>query len=147
MPEVAGHHRTPEEHGAGSPWEPPEGASPAHVSISSFWPSELQQGEFLEFRVIQFVVICYGSPGNYCSQITAFPFLQLKWGLKSTYFTELLGLLEIIHIKGLALCLACGTYRIMLAIRRYLDIIGNGSLKDGVSSILLYICIIIHLSY
>ena len=58
MPKVAGRHQTIEENGAESPWEPSEGANPAHVSISSFWPSELQQGEFLEFKVIQFVVIC-----------------------------------------------------------------------------------------
>ena len=87
------------------------------------------------------------APGNCCSQITAFPFLQLKWELKSTYFTDVLGLHEIIHVKGLALCQACGTYKIMLVIRRYVGITGNGSLKDGVSSILLYICTIIHLPY
>ena len=146
MPEVAGHHWTPEEHGAGSPWEPPEGASPARVSISSFWPSELQQGEFLEFRVIQFVVICYGSPRKLLQSDYCFSISSAKMGVKKYLLHRVLGLLEIIHIKGLTLCLACGTYRIMLAIRRYLDIIGNGSLKDGVSSILLYICIIIHLS-
>lgn len=82
---------------------------------------------------------------NWCSQITAFQFLQLKWELKSTSFTELLGLHEIIHVKSLALWLVCGTYRIMHAVRRYIDITGNGSLKDGVNSILLYVYIIIHL--
>ena len=87
------------------------------------------------------------APGNCCGQITAFLFLQIKWELKSIYFTDVLGLHEIIHIKGLALCQACGTYRIMLVIRRYIGITGNGSLKDDVSSILLYICTIIHLPY
>ena len=82
MPKVAGRHQTIEENGAESPWEPSEGANPAHVSISSFWPSELQQGEFLEFKVIQFVVICYGSPRKLLRSDYCFSVSSNKMGVK-----------------------------------------------------------------
>ena len=82
MPKVAGRHQTIEENGAESPWEPSEGANPAHVSISSFWPSELQQGEFLEFKVIQFVVICYGSPRKLLQSDYCFSVSSNKMGVK-----------------------------------------------------------------
>ena len=82
MPKVTGHHQTLEKHGAESPWEPPEGVNPAHVSISSFWPSELQQGEFLEFKAIQFVVICYGSPRKLLQSDYCFSISSTKMGVK-----------------------------------------------------------------
>lgn len=74
--------------------------------------------------------------GNWFSQITAFQFLQLKWELKNTYFTELRGLHEIVHVEHLALCLVCGLCRLVLAVWRYRDIMGNSSLKDGVRGVL-----------